>query len=397
MYLDPTKKPEVHFKWTGFPKEWVVSAQLGPGRRQMKDLATAEAGVEQLASVVPFGKHYWRLVARDPQTHEIKAKSPIYKMEVLARSTPSILFPTPNSQVESEKLPADVELAWQKTDGQSSQLVLEVAKDPQLLQKIITQRVDEDDKYTLKNLSEGTYYWRISSFYPDVKEPWVGPVQQFKVVKKADVKPIPVTVSWDQVPAEQFFIGEPSLHLAWTAGPQSDLVNQWKVSWKDEADVNAPPQTIETANRDLSTKLEKPGRYIASVEAYDKQGRLMGKSENMVLAVQPQPVLPAPQILPADGPITAGGDGKGVLSWSEIAGAKEYEVTLLSKDGKELLSHRDKKNQMILKNLMPGEYTVRVVSIDENNRPSDTPSEKTLIVPDKSNLRAPALKKVKVN
>ena len=77
----------------------------------------------------------------------------------------------------------------------------------------------------------------MSSYFPNVKEPWSGPLQQFKIVKKADSKPIPVNVSWDKVNPQQYFIGEPDLKLAWTAGPQTELVTNWKVTWKEENDV----------------------------------------------------------------------------------------------------------------------------------------------------------------
>ena len=396
VYIDPTKRPDISFQWSGFPKEWKVSAQIGTGRNQLKDVGSAELGSEKLTSSLSLGKHYWKLVARDPASNEIKAESPVYRLEVLARSTPALLAPAPNANLEVENFPTSIQFMWQKSE-ETSQLVLEVAKDSQLKQKVLTQRVDSSDKYNLENLSEGTYYWRISSFYPDVKEPWTGPVQQFKVGKKAETKPIPVTVSWDKVNPQQFFTDDPSLKLAWTAGNQSELVTNWKVSWKEENDVSGAGQAIETSDRTISTKVSKPGRYLASVEAYDKQGRLMGKSEQLLLSVDPKPVLPAPQLLPLEGQIVSRADGRGELKWTDIDGAKEYEMKVVSKDGKELMNRRFKQSKMTLVNLMPGEYTVNLVSIDEFGRPSAQPSQRTITVPDKSNLRAPALKKVKVN
>jgi hypothetical protein len=396
VYIDPAKKPEVSFQWTGFPKEWQVSTQVGPNRHQLKDIAEAPIGTEKIISSLPLGKHYWKLVARDPKTNEIKAESPVYRLEIAARNTPALLAPIQGASIEAEKFPAQVEFIWQKPED-GSQLVLEVARDPYLKQKILTQRISEGDKFNLDNLAEGMYFWRMSSFYPDVKEPWSGPVQQFKIIKKADTKPIAVNVTWEKVAPEQFFIDEPHLQLSWTAGQQSDLVEQWKVSWHEEEDANTTPQTIETSERDINTKISKPGRYIASVEAYDKQGRLMGKSENLALSVEPKPVLPAPKMFPSEGPIVSEANGRGELKWENITGAKEYELHVLNKEGKELLNKRISKTSMTLVNLMPGEYTVNLTTIDEHGRPSVAPTQRSLTVPDKSNLRAPAVKKVKVN
>ncbi len=395
-YIDPTKKPEINFQWTGFPKEWKVSAQVGTARRQLKDVATGDLGTEKLSATLSLGKHYWRLVARDPATNEIKAESPVYRLEVVARSTPTLLAPNANASIEAENFPTSVQFIWQKSE-EESQLVLEVAKDAQLKQKVATQNIYSETKFNLDNLSEGTYYWRMSSYFPNVKEPWSGPLQQFKIVKKADSKPIPVNVSWDKVNPQQYFIGEPDLKLAWTAGPQTELVTNWKVTWKEENDVGGAGQFFETSDKSLATKVSKPGRYLASVEAFDAKGRLMGKSEQLLLNVEEKPVLPAPQLLPLEGQIVSRADGRGELTWKDIEGAKEYEMVVLSKDGKEFLKKRFKDNKMTLINLMPGEYTVNLVSIDEFGRASAVPTQRSLLVPDKSNLRAPALKKVKVN
>ncbi len=396
VYVDPSKRPEVKFEWSGFPKEWKVSAFVGPGRKLMKEVGTAEVGGEKLASTLSMGKHYWKLVARDPQSNEVKAESPVYRLEVMPRSTPALLAPAPNAQLEFETLPNAVQFLWQKLED-STQLVLEVAQDPQLRKKIITQRVDNVDQFQLPNLSEGTYYWRMSSFYPDSNEPWSGSVQQFRVLKKADEKPVQVAVTWENVDSQQYFLDNPSLSLAWNAGPQTELVSQWKVTWKEENDSGSVGQQVETLDRKLSTSITKPGRYIASVEAYDKKGRLMGQSESLTLDIQPKPVLPAPQMIPAEGPIVSQADGRGELSWTAVEGAQEYEMKVVNKEGKELLNRRLKNNKMTLVNLMPGEYSVSLVTIDAHGRPSENPNVRSLVVPEKSNLRAPALKRVKVN
>jgi hypothetical protein len=397
VFVDPSKQPDVNFKWTGFPKEWRISAQVGESRRHLKDAGTAEIGKETLTSTINLGKHYWKLIARDPDTNEVKGESPVYRLEVLARSTPALLLPAPNAVVEVENFPTAVQFLWQKSSEDNSQLVLEVAKDAQLKKKVLTQRVDKEEKYNLGNLSEGTYFWRISSFYPDVKEPWVGPMQQFKVVKKADTKPIPVSVNWDKVPPQQFYIEDPSMKLSWTAGTQTNLVSKWKISWKEENDVSALAQSVETSEHALTAKVLKPGRYLASVEAYDKQGRLMGKSDQLAVKLESKPLLPAPQLLPLEGQLTAQPNGKSELNWNEIQGAKEYEIKVTSQDGKEIINRRFKDNRTTLVQLMPGEYTVSMLTIDEHGRASAKANLRSIIVPNKSNLRAPAMKKVKVN
>lgn len=396
VYIDPTKKPEVSFSWTGFPQDWKVSLLVGQQRRQLKEIKNLNPGESKTVSLLSLGRHYWKVVGRDPVTNEIKAESSVNRLDVMARSTPALLSPAPNSAIEMTSLPGSVSFRWQKSE-EASQLVLEVASDALLRQKIVTKRVDGTEKFDLPNLNEGTYYWRLSSFYSDITEPWSGPVQQFKIVKKADEKPIQVQVNWEKFEPQQFYLEEPSMNLAWTAGPLTGKVSQWKVTWKEENNPESEPQMLETSDTKLSTKLARAGRYIASVEAFDEKGRPIGKSDQVQVAVEHRAALQAPLLLPQEGQLMAQSNGRSEISWTQIQGAKEYQLVVFSKEGKELLNKKYTSNKATLVNLMPGEYVLNLITIDQYGRPSPKATSRSLFVPDKSNLRAPALKKVKVN
>jgi ABC-type Fe3+ transport system substrate-binding protein len=89
-------------------------------------------------------------------------------------------------------------------------------------------------------------------------------------------------------------------------------------------------------------------------------------------------------------------DGKSKLEWSQVEGAKEYWL-VISKGGKELKRSKYASNSTALKNLLPGEYDVEISAVDAHGRTSESASPRKLLVPDKSNLKAPTLKKIKVN
>ncbi|WP_374032328.1 hypothetical protein [Bdellovibrio bacteriovorus] len=79
-----------------------------------------------------------------------------------------------------------------------------------------------------------------------------------------------------------------------------------------------------------------------------------------------------------------------------MEGAKEYWLTI-RKDGKELKRSKYMQNSTALKNLLPGEYEVELIAVDTYGRNSQAGPARKLLVPDKSNVRAPTLKKIKVN
>jgi hypothetical protein len=396
VFVDPTRRPDVAFRWQGFPKDWKVSLLLGSNRKQMKSISEVAAGVNQSLTAVPIGRHYWKLKAMNPENPTQSVESQVYRLDVQARQSPNPVFPAPMAQLEFEIVPTDVKLQWEKSE-EIQRTIVEVATDPQLKNKVKVQTLESGHEFLLSGLSPQDYYWRLSTFYMDDTQPWSGPIYKFSVLKKAEEPVLSVNVAWDNTAPQQYFIDNPNLKLAWSAGDKSKEVAQWKVTWKNTTDPELEPGRIETIEKSLSAPLTKPGRYLASVEAYDKKGRLMGASPGLEIQVQSQPLIPAPQLLPIEGPIRASSDGRGELTWNSIQGAKEYEVKVFNKDKKEIFNRKIQNTKTVLVNLMPGEYSIEIVAFDEFNRPSSPSGARTLIVPDKSNLRAPALKKVKVN
>ncbi len=395
FYVDPDKKPEISFNWKGFPKEWKVSVLAGSQRRKLKEVISVEPGKEDALAVLALGRHYWKLAAYDPNTGEVVAESQIYRLEVAARSTPTLIAPAQNATIELEQLPGSVVFQWQTSDKQI-QNVLEVARDSSLKDKVITQNVGQEDRFDLSTLNEGTYYWRLSSFFPDTKEPWSGAIQQFKIIKKAETKPLQVDVSWDQIKSEQYFIEEPQLELSWGAGENTAQVAQWKVSWKEENNPDAQTQYLETSEKSMKAKIIRAGRFIASVEAFDNKGRSMGRSEDIPVNVTRLPALPSPQI-PIDGELVSQADGHINIEWVPVEGAKNYQLIIKDTEGREILNKAYDQPQARLQNLMPGAYVVTLFTTDIHDRSSPDPTTRKLIVPPKSHLRAPAVKKVKVN
>jgi predicted phage tail protein len=193
----------------------------------------------------------------------------------------------------------------------------------------------------------------------------------------------------------QYFYDTPQLGLTWNAD-KMEQVSTWRVRLRTEDQDSSQAKVIDSKENKISTPVAKPGRYIASIEALDKNGEVMGSAQSQAVTVAVAPPLTAPQFLPAEGSLQATMDGKSQLEWSKVDGAKEYWLTI-RKNGKELRKAKYVSNSTSLKNLLPGEYEVEISALDSHGRNSEVNPARKLVVPDKSNLRAPTLKKIKVN
>lgn len=409
VFIDPDGAGIVPFKWKGFPSKWKVGLYTGSSRKDLKlVMTTSEAGLAELGAKLPMGKFFWKLVAIDPLTNKSVVESSVYRNELFARYAPTMIFPTADAKIPVEKAPYAMTFKWQKGDD-TSKVQLEIAKDPELKQKISTQTFSGQETFVLPNLTFGEYFWRISAYYDGTDKPLVGKVQKFSVQSLASLKPKdPVNIVWT-VPNDkstQYFLDTPELNLSWTAKNRQDEIKNWKVIYsqidsetKDAStsdQLAKDQQTLEVKDTNTKALLSKPGRYIASIVALDKDGEIIGESEKRNFETLPMPRLPSPRLLPLEGVLKSGEDGKTELKWENLVGAKEYKLTV-TREGKELANKTYPKSSTNLKNLMPGEYELKVLAVDQYGRESEAPVVRKLIVPDKSNLKAPTLKKIKVN
>jgi hypothetical protein len=402
LAMDSEALQPVPFKWVGFPDNTTVSLWLGPNRKDLKSILSAAPKENQLSASLPFGRHFWKLVATDA-SGKVVQESSVYKTELLARYAPTVVFPTADAQVPADTSPFDMTFKWQKGDD-TRQMTLEVWSDAGLQKRIAAKSFKEEDSFTLPALKSGTYYWRMSSYYVDSVKPLLGKIQKFTVKEPEqvqvamEVKPlIPVAVSFNMPEASftQNYIDTPQVSLNWKADKNEDVA-AWRVRLYNAEEDPSQAKSVEVKDTQFKTTVSKPGRYIASIEAVNKEGQVLGTTPPQTLDISPLPLLKAPQFLPADGKLEASMDGKSKLEWSKVDGAKEYWL-VISKNGKELKRSKYAVNSTSLKNLLPGEYDVEISAVDTHGRASEATSPRKLLVPDKSNLRAPTLKKIKVN
>ncbi len=396
-YIDPEANQIVAFKWKGFPAQYKVSLFAGPSRKELKEWAATDLpGISDLQTKFTIGKYFWKLVAKDVKTNEIKGESSIFKTEFIARYAPTIAFPLVDAEIPVEKFPASLSLKWQKGED-AERVTLEVATDRTLKAKLANKNFTTEESYNMGGLKEGEYFWRLSAYYPDSEKPIIGKIQKFKLIKLQHKEPVRIAWTLPEKMLNQYFVEKPELELSWKPENRQEDIVGFKLKIV-EAEGN-PEDALSFQSKETKYKaaLGKAGRYIASVEAYDKEGATIGRSDPKTVLASALPLLAAPRILPTEGILKSQNDGHSEIQWEPLVGAKEYELVVANKDGKELAKKRYQSNSTNLKNLLPGEYMIKLIAVDQFGRNGKEATQRTLLVPDRSSLLAPKVKKIKVN
>jgi hypothetical protein len=133
------------------------------------------------------------------------------------------------------------------------------------------------------------------------------------------------------------------------------------------------------------------------VEAVNAKGQAIAGSETRTFHIHARPLLPAPKWA-ENTPDNMKSDAKGNLSlgWQPVDGAKNYYLVLQTDEGQVLEQRSISRTTASFSKLKPGQYHVKVKSIDGNQRPGPDSEPRTITVPNMSDIRAPKIKTMKV-
>lgn len=395
-YIDVDAEKPVAFKYEGLNQPLTVVVMAGVSRKELREWAsTDKPGAKEIRTKFPLGKYFWKLVVKDPATGQVKGETSVFKTEFLARYIPTMVFPTSNAEIPVERFPASIHFKWQKGD-EATKITLEIAKDRNLQNKIIPIKAFlTEDTFELPNLEQGEYYWRMTAWYAN--QPLAGKVQKFRIIKLAKNEPVQIDWTLPETKLTQTFIDKPTLELSWKPANRQEDIAGFRLTLQDEKSGADSALNFESKVPFYKAVIPSAGRYIASVEAFDKEGNVLGKSEPRTIAAVEVPLLAPPKIIPETGILQSSGDGRSEIKWQPLQGAKEYFLVITNKDGKALASKKYQGTGTMLKNLLPGEYMVKISGVDQFGRQGQEAAPRRLVVPEKSIIKAPKLKRIKVN
>lgn len=393
----------VEFSWTGAPEKATVGLWIGTKRTSMSEVLRTQESISHQELNLNT-KYYWKIVLYDQQTQVIaesstatfETRAKISKEQIMASATP--LFPKQKTQIPADVLPTAVQFKW--TDVvKDSKLSFALSKSADLSQPLVSKQLTNEKSFSVP-LDLGKYYWQLTSVVGTHTKS--SAVIEFDVVKSPKLleqEKRSIQISWNssENPIQLQYVNDPKIEFAWSyqvTSPQKFDVSSWKVTLKNLS------TSQNTVHKSTAQRIEIPAApatsYRAFIQGFDNKDQLVGTSDEREIHLSVRPLLSSPVIIGDKGSLKANPDGSLQVSWQKVPEAKEYELQLLDKDGKIKNKKRYASTQANMRNLLPGEHRIRVLSIDQYARSSEPLPPKSILVPEKSGLRAPTSIKTKV-
>jgi hypothetical protein len=334
------------------------------------------------------GTYYWRVTGflkiKDKTEALSSAPSKFSVVSSWELKAPTPVWPEANqrlSYIDAQK--SGVSFKWSAPAGVKRYTVLVQRKGVTILEKEL-----ETTMVKITDVKPGNYQWKVSSLDPKGGAPKATPVMNFTI----DEMP---KLEWAENPAVyEYPTPTPSLRAQWK--PLASAASyRFRLENKDLA--NGQPEWQSTKQSVFDVPLAADGQYEAVVEALNEKGQTIAQSDARTFGVKRRPLLPAPQ-WGQNSPDIFKSDAKGNLSfgWEEVEGAKHYLMILESEDGKVVEKKEVSRTTASFSRLRPGQYKVRLKSVDVLQRPSEESSQKDLFVPAISDIKAPKIKNMKV-
>lgn len=385
----------VAFRWLNRHKleNQILEIAADPLFKNIKSKQTFDGDKTEHTEALADGVFYWRvtgfLKSKDKtealssnvakfsvvSTWELKAPTPIYpeanqRLTYLDVQRAGVLF--------KWSAPAAVDrvaILVQRMNGNSAVTVLEKELETTMIK--------------LADIKPGQYQWTVTSINPKDGTKKASELQTFTV----DEMP---KIDWAEMPAVyEYPTPTPSLRAEWKVPAQAVASYRFRAENKDLA--NGEPEWQSAKLNEFTALIPTDGDYDIFVEALNQKGQTIAQSDRRTVTVKRRPLLPAPQWT-QNTPDTFKSDAKGNLSfgWEEVEGAKHYLMILETESGKVVEKKEVRRTTASFNRLKPGQYKVRLKTVDSLQRPSDESSAKDLLVPALSDIQAPKFKNLKV-
>jgi hypothetical protein len=217
------------------------------------------------------------------------------------------------------------------------------------------------------------------------------PAQSFEIQKGA-------AVLWlNSLPQETYLYGtpKPTVKASWKLDAPSPKKSYFRVTFiEDGSDTKV---TSKTQKLNVEQIVPHDGIYDEQVDLVSAEDVVLSTTPPRKVVVKVAPLLPPPKFssrLPAS--LGASRSGSILLNWNEVPTATAYVIQV--KDSKNNNFSTEKRNSTSggVKGLLPGEYKVRLATIDSYNRMGAFGEEKVITVPSLSDVKSPTFKRFEI-
>jgi hypothetical protein len=382
--------PQAHqFSWEGSRPDWLIELEWGPSRRLFTEKRVAESQTQLIDVTIPIGKHFWRWKVIEKTSAQVLYTSPTYRLNVQGVFAPAVIGPSGEWAVRVDDPNESIDLKW-VSDPSFVQYDIEFSRSESFSDNLYTGGPTGGNSVEVKPGKFGLYFWRVTGIRTIDGRVVKSKAHSFRFLSK-DVEKIKMQwITFEGI--EQFYSGkQPFLKLQWAATPSADKIYRVKVRPAEGGPGRILTKTVRST--ETIVEVDKPGAYVVSVLAFNEDSDTVGSLDELHLSVSQKPPLHSPKLVTTEPEATS--SGKVYLRWENVEGAAEYHVEIRAPDGM-IFSHASRYTSIELKKLFPGTYSFRVNGVDQAGNLGDPSDSGRFVIPEKSSLRAPKLKKMEV-
>ncbi len=392
--IKENKEEPVAFRWLNRHtlESQILEIATDAQFKNVKTKQTLGGDANEFTTVIGDGNYFWRVTGFLKIKNKTEAlSSTASKFSIVSSwelKAPTPFFPEANqrlSYIDVQRL--GVEFKWTAPTRVTRFAVLVQRKHGGATTTVIEREL-ETPMVKITEVKPGAYQWKVSSLDPN------GGAAKSSSVMNFTIDEMP-KIEWVEAPPlYEYPTPTPSLRAQWKAAEKA-VAYRFRVENKDVAAESPEWQSTKLNAFDISLPAE--GQYEAVVEALNAKGQTIAQSDSRSFTVKRRPLLPAPQWT-QNSPDIFKSDAKGNLSfgWQEVDGAKHYLMILESEDGKVVDKKEINRTTASFSRLKPGQYKVRLKSVDGLQRPSEESRLKDLVVPSISDIKAPKIRNMKV-
>lgn len=390
--LKKTEDAKVAFSWTNrmnFESQ-VLEVAKDPQFKNHSVKQNFDGKTASFEGDLPDGTYYWRVTGFfkiGDKREAMTSKSVKFVAQSRWEVKPPVLVQPSNQQyvpyADAQK--SGVNFKWQAATGVKGYKIVAQKKSGNSWTTVLEKEVEALTS-RMPNVTPGVYQWKVASVDPK------GGASKDSTQFTFTVEEMP-KIEWvNSSPEFEYTTPTPSLQASWKPLVQAPASYRYRIN---DGELDGEWRTTKLTTFDVPLKAE--GEYDVVIEAVNAKGNTIAQSDTRKFRVKRRPLLPAPQWA-QNTPEIIKSDAKGNLSfgWEEVEGAKHYLMILENESGKVIEQKEVTRTTASLNRLKPGQYKVKLKSVDSLKRPGTESPAKPIVVPSLSDIKAPKIKNMKV-
>lgn len=339
------------------------------------------------------GTYYWRIVSQLPNSLQ-KTKSITYKFTVKVYDhifPPKLLGPKKNKSIlvtNEQSQEADLRFTWERvSQAKKYRILIEVESGSSDFKY---DKVLRSPQLKLTGLNKGQYKWKVSSIDKDSNESEFSTENQFQIVTPEKL------VFIDMKPQYELIKSSVIIPIRWSNSRK--LKKQlFKIRYSRNKNLSKSNE-IEVTQKNWDLGIKKTGNYYLRVYSLDKNRRIISKTKIFQLEVIKKSLPSAPIFSSKHPPILkANKSGKIKLVFkSKIEEGQKIIIIIKNLKQEEIMNMIFTKRSGVLHSLLPGRYWLSAYIRDSHDRKGLISESRTLIVPKKSTIKAPRIRRIKI-